>query len=235
MTGRTSTEEVVLRSRGKRLLRGVAASVGFVVPVVLLAFAVRQQFDPLIAADKASIKASTRFTRDHELAPALVALQQVTQPVVLYSACTVAVVGVGLTKRLRGRALWAFVTMMTGWVIGSVAKLLVQRLRPVVDDPLSHSPGYSFPSGHALNIAVAGSVMVVLLWPLLARRGRLLAVALATVVGLAVGLDRIFLGVHFPSDVVAGWLLGLGITVTSWMGFTGMRAAPSSPAQSHPT
>jgi undecaprenyl-diphosphatase len=225
---------VVLRSRGKRLLRGVAASVGFVVPVVLLAFAARQQFHPLIAADKASIAASTRFTRAHDLAPALVGLQEITQPIVLYSACTLAVVGVGLTKRLRGRALWAFVTMMTGWAVGSVSKLLVQRVRPVVDDPLSHSPGYSFPSGHALNIAVAGSVMVVLVWPLLARTGRSLAVALATVVGLAVGLDRIFLGVHFPSDVVAGWLLGLGITVSSWMGFTGMRAARSSPAQSPP-
>ena len=94
--GRTSTEEVVLRSRGRRLLRGIAASVGFVVPVVLLAFAVRQQFDPLIAADKASITASTRFTRAHELAPALIALQEATQPLVLYAACTLAVAGLGL-------------------------------------------------------------------------------------------------------------------------------------------
>lgn len=162
------------------------------------------------------------------------AVQQVTQPVVLYSACTVVVVWLGLTKRLKGRALWAFVTMMTGWAIGGFSKLVVHRVRPVVDDPLSHSPGYSFPSGHALNIAVAGSVMVLLVWPLLGRAGRGLAVALAVVAGLAVGLDRIFLSVHFPSDVIAGWLLGLGVTVTSWMGFTGMRAATSSRGLSHP-
>ena len=92
-------------------------------------------------------------------------------------------------------------------MIGSVIKLLVQRVRPVVEDPLSQAPGYSFPSGHALNIAVAGSVTVLLIWPLLGRTGRRLAVAIAVVAGLAVGLDRIFLGVHFPSDVLAGWLL----------------------------
>lgn len=197
MTGRTSTKEVVLRSRGGRLLRGVAATVALVVPVVLLAFAVRQQFDPIITADKAAIRASTSFSRIHGLTSALVAVQQAAQPVVLYSACTVGVVWVGLTERLRGRAIWAFVTRMTGWAVGGISKLLVHRVRPVVDDPLSHSPGYSFPSGHALNIAVAGSAIIVLVWPLLGRTGRWLAIALAVAAGLAVGLDRIFLGVHF--------------------------------------
>ena len=230
VTGRSSTNEAVLRSRGRRLLSGVAATVALVTPAVLLGFAVRQQFDPIIAADNTAIRATTTFSRTHELTSGLVVLQEIAQPVVLYSACTLAVVWVGLTKRFRGRAIWAFVTMMTGWAIGSAAKLLVHRMRPVVDEPLSHSPGYSFPSAHALNIAVASSVMVMLIWPLLARTGRLLAVGLAVVAGLAVGLDRIFLGVHFPSDVIAGWLLGLGITATSWIGFTGRRAAPSSPA-----
>ena len=64
---------------------------------------------------------------------------------------------------------------------------------------------------------------------------RWLAVALAAVAGLVVGLDRIFLGVHFPSDVIAGWLLGVGVTVTSWLGFRGITAATSSSrGQSHP-
>lgn len=222
--------ETVLRSRGARLLRGVAATVALVTPVVVLAFAVRQQFDPIVAADNRAIRATTAFSRTHELTSGLVVLQEIAQPVVLYSAGTVVAVWVGLTTRLQGRATWAFVTMMTGWAIGGAAKLLVHRVRPVVDEPLSHAPGYSFPSGHALNVAVAGSVVVVLVWPLLGRAGRRWAVGLAVVAGLAVGLDRIFLGVHFPSDVIAGWLLGLGITTTSWIGFTSRGAAPSSPA-----
>jgi hypothetical protein len=230
VTERTSTEEVVLRSRSGRLLRVVAVTVASVVPVGLLAFAVRQEFDPIVNADKAAIRASTVFSRTHGLTTALLAVQHVSQPVVVYSACTVGVVRVGMTKRLRGRALWAFVTMMTGWAIGGVSKLLVHRMRPIIDEPLSHSSGYSFPSGHALNIAVAGSAMIVLVWPLLARTGRWLAVVLAVLAGLVVGLDRIFLGVHFPSDVLAGWLLGLGLTVTSWRRFTGMRTVSPSPA-----
>jgi undecaprenyl-diphosphatase len=226
VTEQTGVDEV-LRSRGGRLLRAVAATVASAVPVALLAFAVRQEFDPVITADNAAIRAATTFSRTRELTSSLVMLQQVTQPVVVYSAGTVGVIWLGLTKGLRGRALWAFVTMMTGWAIGGAAKVLVQRVRPMVDDPLSHSPGYSFPSGHALNIAIAGSAMVVLMWPLLRRTGRRLAVGGAVVAGFAVGLDRILLGVHFPSDVVAGWLLGLGITATSWIGFTGVTSAPT--------
>ena len=140
----------VLRSRGGRLLRAVAATVASAVPVALIAFAVRQEFDPIITADNAAIRAATRFSRAHQLTSSLLTMQQVTQPVVVYPACTIGLIWVGLTKGMRGRALWAFVTMMTGWAIGGVSKVLVQRVRPVVDDPLSHSPGYSFPSGHAL-------------------------------------------------------------------------------------
>lgn len=211
-------------------LRGTTAAVGLVVPVVLLAFAVRQQSSPIITADNAAIRTLARLTRTHELMFALLVVQQVTQPVMLYSACTVAVVWVAVTKRLRGRSSWTFVTMMAGWAMGGISKLLAHRVRPVEDEPLSQSPGYSFPPGHAFNIAVAGSVMVVLVWPLLERSGRWLAVGLPVVAGGAVGLDWILLGVHYPSDVIAGWLLGLGITVASWLGFTGRRAAPFSPA-----
>jgi membrane-associated phospholipid phosphatase len=234
MKQRANAKEPVPRSRGGRLLRAVTATVVSAVPVGVLAFAVRQELDPIISADKAAIRAATRFSRAHRLGSALVTAQQLSQPVVVYAACTVGVVRVGATTRLKGRALWAFVTMMTGWTIGGVSKVLVRRVRPVVDDPLSHSPGYSFPSGHALNIAVAGSAMIILVWPLLARMGRWLAVGSAVLAGLVVGLDRIFLGVHFPSDVIAGWLLGLGIAVTSWTGFTGMRGRTITPPVSPP-
>jgi membrane-associated phospholipid phosphatase len=225
--------DAVRRSRRLRLLRAVVATSASAVPVALLAFAARQQSGPVITADTVAIRTATTFTRTHDLTSALVAVQQLSQPVVLYSTCTVGVVWLGLTKPLRGRALWAFVTMMTGWTIGGVAKVLVRRVRPVVEDPLSHSPGYSFPSGHALNVAVAGSAMIVLVWPLLGRTGRRTAVTVAAASGLAVGLDRVLLGVHFPSDVIAGWILGLGVTVASWLGFAGMRAATSSPAPLH--
>jgi hypothetical protein len=219
-----------LGSLGRRLPKAVAAAVASAVPVAAAAVAVRQKFQPILMADKRAIQVSTAFSRTHELTPALLTLQRATRPVVLYSACTLGVVWVGVTKRLRGRASWAFVTMMTGWSIGGVAKLLVRRVRPVVDDPLSHSRGSSFPSGHALNVAAAGSTMIILVWPLLGRTGRWLSVVQVAGAGLLVGLDRVLLGVHFPSDVIAGWLLGLGVTVTSWIVFSGMTATPVSGA-----
>ena len=233
MTDPTAAD-AVLRSRGRRLLRAVAATGTSIVPAMVLAFAVRQQFDPVINADTAAIRTATTFSRTHELTPALMTVQHLAQPVVVYSTATAGVLWIGRTAELKGRAWWAFVTMMSGWTIGGVSKILVRRLRPVVDEPLSHSPGYSFPSGHALNIAVAGSAMTVLVWPRLQGAGRRVVVTAAVVTGLAVGLDRILLGVHFPSDVIAGWLLGLGVTVASWMGFSGMRASASSPAPSRP-
>ena len=55
------------------------------------------------------------------------------------------------------------------------------------------------------------------------------AVATAVAVAVVVGLDRMFLGVHFPSDVLAGLLLGVGITFSSWIGFIGKTAVTSSP------
>jgi YegS/Rv2252/BmrU family lipid kinase len=78
---------------------------------------------------------------------------------------------------------------------------------------------YSFPSGHAAGIAGAVGVTIVLTRMLVRRRGvRRLVLVIALVVGLLVGADRIFLGVHNLSDVVAGYLLGAGI-VLAWLAF----------------
>jgi len=206
----------------------------FALPVVLLGFAVRQKFDPLIRADEAAIRSATGFTVRHGLVSALTVIQLVSQPVFVYLAATVVVAWAWRSKKLKGRALWAFVTMMVGWGIGGIAKLLAQRARPVVEDSVPHAQGYSFPSGHALNITLAVGVMVFLLWPLLSAGWRRVAVALAIVIALVVGLDRIFLGAHFPSDVFAGHVLGLGIMFASWIGFIGKTAATSSPGPSHP-
>lgn len=227
----TQSHSVPVR-RMHRLLRGILAMVLFATPVLALAFAVRQKFDPLIRFDEAAITASTDFARSAGLTDALLAVQAVSQPLLVYTLCCAVVLWAWRARGLTGRALWAFVTMMVAWNVGLLAKLAVQRARPVVQDPLSHAPGYSFPSGHAFNAAVASTVMVLLLWPLLSTTARRVAVGLALAFALVVGLDRVLLGVHFPSDVLAGYLLGLGITVSSWRGFSGTTDATSSRGRS---
>jgi len=220
--------------RAVRLARGAVSMLVFAVPVVLLAYAVRQRFEPLIHLDEDVIRWATGVTRSAGTVDALLLLQRVSQPFLLYVLATGVTAWSWLARGLRNRALWAFVTMMVAWNVGLLVKTLVQRARPVVDDPVSHSPGYSFPSGHAFNVAVVTTVLVFLLWPLLSVRGRRVAVVIAVAVAVVVGLDRMFLGVHFPSDVAAGWILGVGITFSSWLGFLGRTSPTSSSGPSHP-
>jgi undecaprenyl-diphosphatase len=204
----------------------------FAFPVLLLAWAIRQRTSPVLAFDHQAITAATDFTRGRRLVSLALVVQAVSQPWVVYTFATLIAAYVWFRQGLRARALWAFVTMMVGWAVGAAAKVVVHRLRPVLDTPLSHPGGYSFPSGHALNVTVATSAVLFMCWPLLPRAARALAVVAAAVLLTAVGLDRVLLGVHFPSDVVAGYILGFGITVTSWIAFVGRTAEISSSASS---
>jgi membrane-associated phospholipid phosphatase len=212
-----------VRTRGRRL--GRALVYGLTVAVVLfgVGFLVRSKWGPLQHLDDAIIDATTSFTREHEgFRSFLVFWQWLTQPIRLYVVGTLLCLWVWLAKGLRTRAWWAFGTMMVAWFIGLVAKLAFQRARPVVEDPVSEAPGYSFPSGHALNSAAFSTIVVILLWPLLKPLwARVTAVALAVVVILVTALDRVFLGVHYPSDVTVGIVTGVGLALASYAGYVG--------------
>ena len=207
----------------RRVGRGVLIGVLGVLPVAVLALLVREKFTPLIDLDDAAIRGATDITRVHPaLLHALVVVQAVMQPVWVYLVAF-AVCAWAWSRGLRSRALWAAATMLVGWFLGYLVKLLVQRARPVVSDPVSHAPGYSFPSGHAFNAALATTVVLLLLWPLLSPARRRVAVAAGVVVVTITCLDRVFLGVHFPSDVVGGVILALALAGASYVGYRGPR------------
>jgi len=128
-------------------------------------------------------------------------------------------------RRAWPLALWVAVTMTAGGVLGALLKLLVGRHRPDLLDPVARASGYSFPSGHALNNALAASVFLLVLLPVLPRHRLLLWIA-AVVIPLVTGLTRIGLGVHWTSDVVAGWLLGVAVTAATATAF--LRWAPAT-------
>ncbi len=95
-------------------------------------------------------------------------------------------------------------------------KGVFQRERPNLYR-LAEETGFSFPSGHSMAAFALYGVLAYLLWRHIAsKKGRLALIALAALLVLSIGLSRIYLGVHYPSDVLAGYLasmvwLGLGI------------------------
>jgi len=197
------------------------------VPVTALALLARDKVAAVIDLDDAAIQAATAVTQAHPgLLTALVAWQEALQPRWVYLFGTGVCVWAWARHGLTSRAIWAFVTMMAAWNIALDLKYLVQRARPVVADAVSHAPGYSFPSGHAANSASAATAVTLLVWPLLRTgRARYAVVTGAVVIVAATAADRVFLGVHFPSDVVAGILVGSGLAWASYVGYRGWNPA----------
>jgi membrane-associated phospholipid phosphatase len=120
----------------------------------------------------------------------------------------VAVVLALLVARRRGNALFFAVAVGGAGVLNQGAKLFFRRSRP--DLWLSAAPApehtYSFPSGHAMGSMALVAALAVLAWP---TRWRWWAILLGGVFTLLVGFSRVYLGVHYPSDVIAGWAASL--------------------------
>lgn len=128
---------------------------------------------------------------------------------------------VWLVRRgLKGMAAWVAVTIAAGGLLNALLKVIFGRARPEFLDPVAQAAGYSFPSGHALNNAVGAAVFLLVLLPLVRGWRRVLLWAAAIVVPFVTGLSRVFLGVHWTSDVVGGWLLGVAVvalTATAYL------------------
>jgi undecaprenyl-diphosphatase len=122
-----------------------------------------------------------------------------------------------LTGRAK-TALFIFFSIAGGQLLSSLLKLGVDRPRPDLVSHLAEVYTLSFPSGHAMLSAVT----YLTLGSLLARvlPGRLLksyVLAVAVIATLLVGISRVYLGVHWPSDVLAGWCAGSAWAMLCWL------------------
>jgi undecaprenyl-diphosphatase len=117
-----------------------------------------------------------------------------------------------LRFRLRIEAVCLLISLVSGWILANLIKLIVARPRPspdMVEVYLSH-PTWSFPSGHVVSYMTLFGFMFYLVYtqmPRSALRSALL-VLLGGLIGL-VGLSRVYLGAHWASDVLAGYCFGL--------------------------
>lgn len=207
-----------------RLRPGLAYAAAVAAPVTGLALLVRVEH--VRALDERIIAAATDLTRARpRLRRALVAWQEAFQPRWVYLAGAAVAVWVWRRHGLTRRAAWGFTTMMVAWNVALDIKVVVRRVRPVVADAVSHAPGYSFPSGHAANVATAATVVPLMVWPLLrGRAARAAVAALAVTVVAVTAADRVLLGVHFPTDVAAGVLVGSGLALASHAGYRGWQS-----------
>lgn len=97
-------------------------------------------------------------------------------------------------------------------------KQIFERARPDLNR-LVEVGGYSFPSGHSTNAIAFYGILAFILWRHISTRwGRTIVIILSSAMILMIGLSRIYLGVHYPSDVIGGFLVGgLWLTITIWL------------------
>jgi undecaprenyl-diphosphatase len=108
----------------------------------------------------------------------------------------------------RVDAVWVTVSVLGVGLLTTALKDLVGRVRPPFPGGGAALDSLSFPSGHASGIACLVVTALLLAWPVLAPSARRWAVAVGVVLVVLVGLSRMWLGVHYLSDVVAGWAFG---------------------------
>ena len=114
-----------------------------------------------------------------------------------------------LMRRRRAEAAWLAASLVGASVLDAGLKSMFHRARPEVVPHLAAVSNASFPSGHAMISAAAYLILGLMLAEADPRRlGRAYLMAFASLLVLLIGTSRIYLGVHWPSDVVAGWCLG---------------------------
>ncbi|MGW2477120.1 phosphatase PAP2 family protein [Streptomyces sp. NPDC001665] len=129
----------------------------------------------------------------------------------------------------RPLAVWVAATTLVSALAQQGVKAAVGRDRPQWTDPVDSAHYAAYPSGHAMTATVSCGLLLWLLYRAGVRRGvRRAAVGAAAVSVLGVGLTRLYLGVHWPSDVLGGWLLGAALAAFAIRGFDRWSAA--SPA-----
>lgn len=126
--------------------------------------------------------------------------------------------GLVIARRSRGALFLGWNVLVWAGIGNSIVKHIVRRDRPTVDRLVAAS-SYSFPSGHSVTAMLLwGTVIVLLGWTLRHHRNwRWLLTIVFSLWIVVIGLSRIYVGVHYPSDVVAGWSIGFVLlTVTQW-------------------
>jgi membrane-associated phospholipid phosphatase len=194
-----------LRTPSSRLIAGLSLLI-----VVPLAVLTRVGWHPLTSLDRRSDDSAHTFVLDHSwLLSASRALTHLGDPIVVTTLAVVAAVAMAVLARWRAAA-YVLLVRAIALVIGDGLKEGIRRARPVLAHPVAHAHGFSFPSGHAVGAAALYASIAIVLGSRVPFSARLV---LGVLPAFVVAATRVLLGVHFPSDVVAGLFAGWAVAL----------------------
>jgi undecaprenyl-diphosphatase len=201
------------RSRAASVVPAWLTVVGCALVVALLAWAVTAGVAPLLDTDREV--AAALYAGDGRPRWIEVLLQVATAPGLSASRAVLLlpVLAWLVLRRAWWTAAWVFVAAAGIGPLTTLLKDTIGRPRPQFAEGGAGYTSLGFPSGHSSGIVALVTIVLVLAWPLLAPPARRAWLALGVALVLLVGLTRMWLGVHYLSDVLAGWALGLGWTL----------------------
>lgn len=211
MTVPPDGDQLLIRARASRAVpAAIATVVGCLAVLAVLGAGVMTNFQPQLHID--AVVSRALYTGDHRAAALTALLDVLTSPgsSVFRYVVFLPVVVLLVRRRAWWTAAWVVTAIVLIGPINTGLKYFFGRVRPDFADGGARLDSLSYPSGHSSGIATLVTVALVLAWPLLAARARRLALAAGIALVVLVGLTRMWLGVHFLSDVLGGWALGVG-------------------------
>jgi membrane-associated phospholipid phosphatase len=194
--------------------------------------------NPRLERIDAVIHTEARFARSPGATLFFTVVTNIGSPVGL--GCIVVVVSIMLALRRRWRWLaYLLFTTGLGSVLNMALKLYYERARPDLSEAVRHASGYSFPSGHSMGTAIVfGAICYLATRSVHQPRAKAAVLALSATMLVAVAASRIYLGVHWISDVAAGLGAGLmwvSVTTVAYETFRRIRMMRALRAQRRAT
>jgi membrane-associated phospholipid phosphatase len=208
--------------------RALTAAAGCALVVALLGAGVLVGFAPQMALDGAVSEALYVGDDRAPLLDGLLELMTAPGSTVVRAVLFMPVLVWLLVRSAYRTTSWVLAALLLVAPLTELLKEAFGRVRPDFDLGGARYDSLSYPSGHSSGIATLVAVALVLAWPALQPRWRRWWLALGVALVVLVGLTRMWLGVHYLSDVLGGWALGVGwslLVATLLGGLPGGRAA----------
>jgi undecaprenyl-diphosphatase len=205
-----------LELRHRSLAPLITVTVAAMVFTILLIL-VRLQWPPLESVDHgAAADINSLIAGNLTLVTVAKAVTWLGSNGVLWTVIGAATVILAIRRQWR-LAVYLLVTGAGALILDPILKSLVGRLRPVVAHPIAHGTGNSFPSGHSLGSIVCYGAILLVFLPAARGRWRTAFITVTVALTVLIGISRILLGVHYLSDVLGAWAVGI-----TWLGVTAL-------------